>query len=162
MSVLSVWQTAQSSPRRTTEAASHVAIPKASRGGATTFPRGPLRERFACGVRVALRLGSSHACAFRCVHFCRGDWAHIPENTPPRASSRTNPLDERECGDEGAFCSSASPHSAPLRCSFALGAPSVRLPRRLPLRVGINRARQRRPRLRSHTTCQVATQARER
>ena len=39
----------------------------------------------------------------RCVHFCRGDWAHIPENTPPRASSRTNPLDERECGDEGAF-----------------------------------------------------------
>ena len=33
------------------------------------------------------------------------------------------------------FCSSAqpSPHSAPLRCSFALGAPGVRLPRRLPL-----------------------------
>ena len=78
------------------------------RGGDHDVPKGaPLRERFACGVRVALRLGSSHACAFRCVHFCRGDWAHIPENTPPRASSRTNPLDERECGDDGAFCSSA-------------------------------------------------------
>ena len=41
-----------------------------------------------------------------------GDWAHIPENTPPRASSRTNPLDERECGDEGAFLQQRPRHTA--------------------------------------------------
>ena len=86
--------------------------------------------------------------------------------TPPRdrprrapAAGEVAPMDERECGDEGArFCSSAqpSPHSAPLRCSFA--PPCYGAPGAYPCAIGLTRMRQQG--LPAHPCCPPASSQR--